>query len=144
MGNLAATDSLVALKVKVLKSGDSGPDGRYLVVADATKAALLKVGHNLPLQPQPGQSVVLFNILVREDRLVTISKTAMFWCKEVTVPDSVTAAAPQIPTDATSSDSSSLSQAVSSPKGIRVDVKGRVVKVCTCTYAICLLSMQLV
>ncbi len=40
-----------------------------------------------------------------------------------------TSAAPQIPTDTTSSTSSCLSKAVDLPEGMRVDVKGRIVKV---------------
>ncbi len=82
---------------------------------------------------QPGQSVVLYNVLVREDRLITISKSTMFWCNEVEVPGPVDDAAPQMPTDEASSSSCCLSQAVTLPQGMRVDVKGRVAEVCTCT-----------
>lgn len=51
------------------------------------------------LQPQPGQSVALYNLLVREDSLVTIRKT-IICCKEVAVPDTVASAAPAIHTEA--------------------------------------------
>ncbi len=130
IGNPAAADTLVALKVKVkvLKSSERGPDGGYLVVADATKAALLRVCHEIAFLPKAGQSAVLYNILVREDRLVTISKSAMFLGKDVPVPESVLQSAPQLPTDSLCN-SCSLRKALGSPKGVRVDVKGKVVKV---------------
>ncbi len=43
LGNLAAVDTLVASKVKVLKCGEGvGTDG-IMVVADGTKGSLLRV-----------------------------------------------------------------------------------------------------
>ena len=66
-------------------------------MAEATKAALLRVCHEIAFQPKAGESVVFYNIFVREDGLVTISKSAMFW-GDVLVPEYVVQSTPELRT----------------------------------------------
>ena len=131
LGNLAAMDNLVAIKVKVLKCGDHDGNGRYMVVADHTKACLMRVqSTNMDLMKvKTGQSILVYNIRVREDRLITVPKSTMFWGQSVHMPTEVEDAAPVLPSVEDTSTASSLAKALEVSKAVRVDVKGRVVKV---------------
>ncbi len=131
LGNLAAMYKLVAIKVKVLKCGDHDRNGRYMVVADHTKACLMRVqSTNTDLMKvKTGQSILVYNIRIREDRLITVPTSTMLWGQSVHASTEVEDAAPVLPSVEDTSTASSLAKALQVAKGVRVDVKGRVVKV---------------
>ena len=81
-----------------------------------------------------GCSVFIYQVMVRKDGLVTTAKSSFFVCSAVEVPAEVVERAPKLLGTSTSGSASdcagaSIAEGMKTKKGLRINIKGRVVKV---------------